>query len=48
MSGPAAATLIDDVPPLVLRLEAAALAATRMQSIAADRDYLSNGWGQPA
>ena len=45
--GPAAATLIDDVPPLVLRHEAVALAVTRMQDIAADPDYLRNGWGQP-
>jgi hypothetical protein len=45
--GPAAATLIDDVPPRVLRHEAAALADRRSQDIAADLDYLSNGWGQP-
>jgi predicted nucleotidyltransferase len=45
--GPAAAALIDDVPPLVLRQEAAALAVRRMQDIAADPDYLRNGWGQP-
>lgn len=45
--GLAAAALIDDVPPLVLRHEAAALAVTRMQDIAADPDYLRNGWGQP-
>lgn len=45
--GPAAATLIDDVPPLVLRREAATLAVRRMQDIAADMDYLRNGWGQP-
>jgi Domain of unknown function (DUF4111) len=41
------ATLIEDVPPLVLRHEAAALAIRRMQDIAADPDYLHNGWGQP-
>lgn len=45
--GPAAATLIDDVPSLLLRHEAAALAVGRMQDIAADMDYLRNGWGQP-
>lgn len=45
--GPASATLIDDVPPLVLRQEAAALAVRRRQDIAADPDYLRNGWGQP-
>ena len=45
--GPGAAALIDDVPPLVLRQEAAALAVRRMQDIAADPDYLRNGWGQP-
>lgn len=45
--GPAAATLIDDVPPVVLRQEAAALAVIRRQDIAADPDYLRNGWGQP-
>lgn len=45
--GPAAATLIDDVPRLVLRHEAAALAVRRMQDIAAGRDYIRNGWGQP-
>src|SRR3954470_2349584 len=45
--GPVAATLVDDVPPRVLRHEAAALAVQRRQDIAADLDYLSNGWGQP-
>lgn len=45
--GPVAATLTDDVPSLVLRREAAALALRRMQDIAADMDYLRNGWGQP-
>jgi hypothetical protein len=47
ISGPAGATLLDTVPPLVLRQEAAALAVTRMRDIAHDRDYLRNGWGQP-
>jgi aminoglycoside adenylyltransferase-like protein len=47
ISGPPGATLIDDVPAPVLRQEAATLAVTRMQGIAADRDYLRNGWGQP-
>jgi predicted nucleotidyltransferase len=47
VQGPAAATLVDDVPPRVLRREAAALAVRRMQDIAADPDYLRNGWGQP-
>ncbi len=47
ISGPATAGLLDTVPPLVLRQEAAALAVTRMRDIAADRDYLRNGWGQP-
>lgn len=45
--GPAAATLIDDVPSLALRREAASLAVRRMHDIAADMDYLRNGWGQP-
>lgn len=45
--GPPAATLIDAVPPLALRHEAAALALSRTQDIAADPDYLRNGWGQP-
>jgi hypothetical protein len=45
--GPAAATLIDDVPSVVLRREAATLAVRRMQDIAGDMDYLRNGWGQP-
>jgi hypothetical protein len=45
--GPAGATLLDTVPPLVLRQEAVALAVTRMRDIAHDRDYLRNGWGQP-
>lgn len=45
--GLAAAALIDDVAPPVLRHEAAALAVRRMQDIAADPDYLRNGWGQP-
>jgi hypothetical protein len=47
IQGLAAATLIEDVPPLVLRHSAAALAVTRMQDIAAEPDYLQNGWGQP-
>lgn len=47
VSGPPAATLIDDVPPMALRHEAAALAVRRMEDIAADPDYLRNGWGQP-
>ncbi|MCW2792080.1 MAG: hypothetical protein JWO76_1178 [Nocardioides sp.] len=47
IQGLPAATLIDDVPPLVLRQEAAALAVRRMHDIAADPDYLRNGWGQP-
>jgi hypothetical protein len=45
--GRPAATLVDDVPPLILRREAVALAVTRMQDIAADPDYLRNRWGQP-
>jgi hypothetical protein len=45
--GRAAGTLTDDVPPQLLRREAAALALTRMRDIAAHRDYLRNGWGQP-
>ena len=45
--GPPAATLVDDVPPQVLRQEAATLAVTRMHGIAADPGYLRNGWGQP-
>lgn len=45
--GPASATLIDDVPPLVLRHEAASLAVRRAKDIAADMDYLRNAWGQP-
>jgi predicted nucleotidyltransferase len=45
--GPPAAALIDDVPPPVLRREAAALAVRRRHDIAADPDYLRNGWGQP-
>jgi Domain of unknown function (DUF4111) len=45
--GPAPATLVDEVPPLALRHEAAALALSRRQDIAADPDYLRNGWGQP-
>ena len=45
--GPQAATLIDEVPPLALRSEAAALALSRRQDIADDMDYLRNGWGQP-
>jgi hypothetical protein len=47
IQGPAAASLIYDVPAHALRHEAAALAVTRMQDIAADPDYLRNGWGQP-
>jgi hypothetical protein len=45
--GPAAATLVDDVPPLILRQEIAGVAITRTQDIEADPDYLHNGWGQP-
>ncbi len=45
--GPAAGSVVDEVPPLVLRGEAAVLAVTRMQDIAADRGYLDNAWGQP-
>jgi hypothetical protein len=45
--GPAAARLVDDVPPPILRKESARLASSRMKDIADDRDYLSNGWGQP-
>lgn len=45
--GPSAATLVDDVPAQILRHEAAALAVRRMHDIAADLDYLRNGWGQP-
>jgi hypothetical protein len=45
--GQTAATLIDDVPSRVLRREAAALAVRRMHDLAADPDYLRNGWGQP-
>ncbi|MFZ2013573.1 MAG: aminoglycoside adenylyltransferase domain-containing protein [Nocardioides sp.] len=45
--GPDPATLIDDVPPRVLRHEAASLAVSRAEGIAADMDYLSNAWGQP-
>jgi hypothetical protein len=47
VQGLPAATLIEDVPPLVLRRSAADLAITRMKDIAADPDYLRNGWGQP-
>ena len=47
VDGLAAATLIDDVPPLVLRHSAAALARARLRDIAAEPDYLHNGWGQP-
>jgi hypothetical protein len=42
-----AATLIEEVPAPVLRRSAAALAINRMQDIAAEPDYLRNGWGQP-
>jgi Domain of unknown function (DUF4111) len=45
--GPAPATLIDQVPHLVLRHEAASLAVRRAGDIAADMDYLHNAWGQP-
>lgn len=45
--GPDPATLIDDVPAKVLRHEAASLAVSRAQDIAADMDYLRNAWGQP-
>ncbi len=47
VTGPAASTVVDDVPPLVLRHEAATLAVRRRDDIAADPDYLRNGWGQP-
>jgi hypothetical protein len=45
--GPAPATLIGEVPALVLRHEAASLAVRRADDIAADMDYLRNAWGQP-
>lgn len=45
--GPQAVTIVEDVPPLALRQEAAVLAVQRMRDIAADRGYLRNGWGQP-
>jgi hypothetical protein len=45
--GPPPATLIGQVPPLVLRHEAASLAVRRAGDIAADIDYLRNAWGQP-
>lgn len=47
ISGPDPAILLDDVPPPVLRAEAAYLAIRREENIAADRDYLRNAWGQP-
>lgn len=47
VDGPAAATLTDEVPPSVLRHEAACFAVRRMHDIDADRDYLRNAWGQP-
>jgi predicted nucleotidyltransferase len=45
--GPPPESIVDDVPPLVLRHEAAALAVSRMRDIAAEPDYLQNAWGQP-
>jgi predicted nucleotidyltransferase len=46
LRGTAAATLLDAVPPHVLRQEAARLATSRRQDIADDPDYLRNRWGQ--
>ncbi len=45
--GPPASTLVPDVPPQVLRNEAAALALARRRDLAADPEYLQNAWGQP-
>jgi predicted nucleotidyltransferase len=45
--GPPAATLLPDVPPRILRDEAAALALARRRDLAADPEYLQNAWGQP-
>lgn len=45
--GPAPATLIAPVPALALRQEAAALAVSRAEAVAADMDYVRNAWGQP-
>jgi hypothetical protein len=45
--GPAPATVIDQVPTLAIRDEAATLAVSRAEDISADMDYLRNAWGQP-
>ena len=47
ITGPAACSLLPDIPPRVLRDEAAAQAARRHDDALADPEYLENGWGQP-
>ena len=47
VSGPAPATLVDDVPPQALRAEAAVVAGERRRAALADPGYLANAWGQP-